>query len=191
MSSVEQAYATQIANIQSKTGKSLEELTDFIKSSGLTKHGELRSMLMEKLGLGYGDANSLVHFVLKSDGERAAQEKGLTTSDVLDEIYSGPKAALRPIHEKLMDSISQFGEFEIAPKKGYVSLRRKKQFAMLGPATNTRFELGLNHKSLAGDERLLAQPAGGMCNYKVKLSEASEVDEAVIAWVKQAFDAAG
>ena len=90
-----------------------------------------------------------------------------------------------------MQAISQFGEFEIAPKKGYVSLRRKRQFAMLGPATNTRFELGLNHKSLSGDERLLAQPAGGMCSYKVKLTDASEVDEAIIAWIKQAYDTAG
>jgi hypothetical protein len=49
--------------------------------------------------------------------------------------------------EKIMQQVSGFGEFEIAPKKGFVSLRRKKQFAMLGPATNTRFELGLNIKS--------------------------------------------
>ena len=191
MSSVEQAYATQIANIQKKTGKSLDELTALIQSSGLSKHGELRSMLMEQLNLGHGDANTLVHYVLKTDGERAAQEKGLSSDAVLDEIYSGPKATLRPIHEKLMGVINQFGEFEIAPKKGYVSLRRKKQFAMLGPATNTRFELGLNHKSLAGDERLLAQPAGGMCNYKVKLTQVSEVDEAIIDWVKQAYETAG
>jgi hypothetical protein len=191
MVDLEKAYQTQIDNIQKRTGKSLDELSALVQSSGLTKHGEIRSMLMEKLGLGYGDANSLVHFVLKSDGERAAQEKGLSTDAVLDEIYAGPKAALRPIHEKLMNSICQFGEFEIAPKKGYVSLRRKKQFAMLGPATSTRFELGLNHKSLSGDERLLAQPAGGMCNYKVKLTDASEVDEAIITWIKQAYDTAG
>jgi hypothetical protein len=191
MVDLEKAYQTQIDNIQKKTGKSLDELTAIVRDSGLTKHSEIRSMLMDRLGLGHGDANSLVHFVLKSDGMRAAADQGLSTTDVLDELYSGPKAALRPIHEKLMQAISQFGEFEIAPKKGYVSLRRKRQFAMLGPATNTRFELGLNHKSLSGDERLLPQPAGGMCNYKVKLTDASEVDEAVIGWVKQAYDTAG
>jgi hypothetical protein len=191
MSSVERAKATQIANIQKKTGKSMEELTELIQSSGLSKHGEIRSMLMDKLDLGYGDATMLVHFVLKTDTQIVVQEKGLTTVDVLDEIYSGPKASLRPIHDQLMSAIEQFGEFEIAPKKGYVSLRRKRQFAMLGPATNTRFELGINIKNLEADERLTEQPAGSMCNYKVRLSEVSQIDEKIMSWVRMAYEAAG
>jgi hypothetical protein len=191
MSSVERAKATQIANIQKKTGKSMEELTELILSGGLSKHGELRSMLMEKLGLGYGDATMLVHFVLKTDTQIVVQEKGLSTVDVLDEIYDGPKASLRPIHDQLMSAIEQFGEFEIAPKKGYVSLRRKRQFAMLGPATNTRFELGINIKNLEADERLIEQPAGSMCNYKVRLSEVSQIDEKIMSWVQMAYEAAG
>jgi len=191
MSSIERAYATQLANIQKKTGKSMEELTKLILSSGLTKHGEIRRMLMEKLGLGYGDSNSLVHLALKTDGQTAAQEKGLTTDQVLDEIYTGPKASLRPIHEKLMSAIAQFGEFEIVPKKGYVSLRRKRQFAMLGPATNTRFELGINLKNMEADKRLIVQPAGSMCNYVVRLADATQVDDTVLSWVSRAYEAAG
>lgn len=191
MSAIERAKATQLANIQKKTGKSLDELTKFIQSSGLTKHGEIRTMLMEKLGLSYGDAHNLTLFVLKADAQLAAKEKRLSTSEVLDEIYTGPKASLRPIHDKLMNAILLFGEFEIVPKKGYVSLRRKRQFAMLGPATNTRFELGINIKTLEADERLLAQPEGSMCNYKVRLTDVDQVDETVIGWVRRAFEAAG
>jgi len=188
MSSIERAYATQLSNIQNKTGKSLDELTELINNSGLKKHAEIRSMLMEKLGLGYGDATMLTHYVLKTDAQSAAKEKGLSTEAVLDEIYSGTKVDLRPIHEKLMEAFTQFGEFEIAPKKGYVSLRRKRQFAMLGPATNTRVELGINIKNLETDERLLEQPAGSMCNYKVKLTETGQVDDELIAWLRQAYD---
>ncbi len=191
MSSVERAKATQLANIQKKTGKSMEELTELIRSSGLSKHGEIRSMLIEKLGLGYGDASMLVQHVLKTDVQLVVQEKGLTTEDILDEIYSGPKASLRPIHEKLMDAINQFGEFEIAPKKGYVSLRRKRQFATLGPATNTRFELGINVKNLEANELLIEQPVGSICNYKVRLTEDSQVTEQVVSWVRKAYEAAG
>jgi hypothetical protein len=188
MSSLDQAVQTQINNIQKKTGMSLDELSAIVKKSGLTKHGEIRDMLKEKLGLGHGDANTLVHVVLQSDGTRAAE--GKSEDAVLDEIYSGAKAGFRPIHEKLMKEIQKFGEFEIVPKKGYVSLRRKKQFAMIGPKTNTRFEVGINAKDFKKNARLLEQPKGSMCNYIVNVSDAKEVDAELVAWIKSAFEGA-
>ncbi len=189
MSSLDQAVQTQLNNIQKKTGKSLAELAAIAQKSGLTKHGELRDMFKEKLGLGHGDANSLVHAILASDGTRAAE--GKNEDAVLDEIYSGAKAGMRPIHEILMKHITKFGEFEIVPKKGYVSLRRKKQFAMIGPKTNTRFEVGINAKDLKKNARLLEQPKGSMCNYIVQINDAQEVDAELVAWLKSAFEEAG
>lgn len=191
MSNVEKALATQLANIEKRTGKSLDELARIIRASGLTRHGQIRDMLKRDLGMGHGDANTLVHVVLKSDGESAAKQTGQSTGDVIGEIYSGPKAALRAVHDRLMESIDKFGEFEIAPKKGYVSLRRKKQFAMIGPATNTRVEVGLNVKELPPNPRLLEMPPKSMCNYKVKVTDASEVDKELISWIRTAFDGAG
>jgi Domain of unknown function (DUF5655)/Domain of unknown function (DUF4287) len=191
MSTLEQALETQLKNIQSKTGKTFEELRAIVQQSGLTKHGELRAMLQRELGLGYGDANSLVHAILQSDGTRAAQASGATDEDVISEIYSGTKAGLRPIHEQFMVALGDFGPFEIVPKKGYISLRRKKQFAMIGPVTNARVEVGLNMKGVEATERLTAMPAGGMCNYKVKVTDAQEVDDELMAWTRQAYVAAG
>ena len=191
MSNLDQAVETQMANIQAKTGKSMAELAALIQQSGLTKHGEIRAMLQRELGLGWGDANMLVHIVLQTDGQSAAEASGATIEDVLDGIYTGAKAALRPIHDRLMAEIDTFGEFEILPKKGYVSLRRKKQFAMIGPATNTRVEVGLNAKGLSAAERLIGMPAGSMCNYTVKLTQVDAVDDELIAWIKAAFDGAG
>jgi len=194
MSTPEQALETQLKNIQAKTGKSFDELAALVKASGLQKHGEVRDMLKRELGLGHGDANTLTHFVLKGEGAGAGQVAPAQGSDqggVLDEIYSGAKAALRPIHEKLMEQIDAWGGFEVAPKKGYVSLRRKKQFAMIGPATNSRVEVGINLKGVEPTERLAAVPPGGMCNYKVKVTDAAEVDEELFAWIRQAYDSAG
>lgn len=189
MSSIDKATQTQLDNIQKKTGKSLAELAEVIRKSGLTRHGELRDYVKRELGLGHGDANTLVHAVLQSDGQRAAE--GKSGDQVLDEIYSGTKAHMRPIHEKLMKEISRFGEFEIAPKKGYVSLRRKKQFVMIGPKTNTRFEVGINAKELKKNARLLEQPKGSMCNYIVNLADPKDVDSELVAWIKSAYEGAG
>lgn len=175
---LEKAIATQLLNIEKKAGKSIAELSELVASSGLEKHGEHVAWAKQNLGLGHGDANALV----KSMNQPSAV-------DPLDEIYVGPKAALRPIHDAVMSEISKWGDFEVHPKKGYVALRRKKQFAMLGPATNTRVELGLNSKSLEGSERLEPQAAGGMCQFKVKLTDVSQVDQELFGWLRSCFDA--
>lgn len=191
MSSLDKAVQTQLDNIQKKTGKTLAELTVMAQQSGLSKHGEIRDMFKRDLGLGHGDANTLVHVVLQSDGERAAEAKGLSMAGVVDEIYAGVKAPLRPIHDQLMTAIDQFGPFELVPKKGYVSLRRAKQFAMITPATKTRVEVGLNMKDIEATDRLIAMPKGSMCHFKVNVTEAVQVDDELIGWIKYAYEGAG
>lgn len=191
MSSVDKAIETQLSNIEKKTGQNLTQLTALVQQSGLTKHGEIRQMLIDKFSLGYGDANTLVHFALKSDAKHDVEARGLTQDDVVDELYAGPKADLRPIHDRVMAAAKSFGEFEIAPKKTYLSLRRKRQFAMVGPATKTRIEVGLNMKGIEPTERLILLPPGGMCNYKVNLTDPDQVDAELIAWMRTAYDNAG
>ena len=191
MSSVEKAQETQLYNIQQKTGKTLAELVQIAKNSGLTKHSEIRDLFRNNFGLGYGDANMLAHYARQADEQGGSQAQASTTADALDQIYTGAKADLRPIYDRLMGHIHQFGEFEIATKKGYVSLRRKKQFAMLGPATNTRFEVGINCKTLTAQPRLVEMPSGSMCHFKVNLTQVDEVDAQLIAWLKQAYESAG
>ncbi len=34
-------------------------------------------------------------------------------------------------------------------------------------------------------------PPGGMCQYKVNLTDAKEVDKELIDWIKQAYESAG
>ena len=84
-----------------------------------------------------------------------------------------------------------FEPFEKSPKKTYVSLRRKKQFAMVGPATNELVELGLNGKQLHATGGLKAQPPGTMCQYTVRLAKPDEIDAELLGWIRTAYDAAG
>ncbi|HEX6811650.1 MAG TPA: DUF4287 domain-containing protein [Planctomycetota bacterium] len=190
MTNVDKALQTQLANIETRTGKKLAELFARLTASGLQKHGEMVTLLKTELGMGHGDANTVVHKWRESVTAAAAGPAAPAT-DVLDAIYSGSKAALRPLHEAVMAQIGKLGEFEIAPKKAYVSLRRKKQFAMVGPASRGRIEVGLNMRGVEATERLVAMPEGGMCQYKVFLANASEVDKQLLAWVRTAFDSAG
>lgn len=186
MTSIEKALATQIKNIEARTARTLAQLIAHVQASGLEKHSEVVSMLKADFSLGHGDANAIAHLAKKS---AAAPDDPV--ADPLDALYVGAKAALRPIHESLLLHLKGFGEFETAPKQKYVSYRRKKQFAMIGPATNARVDLGLNIKELPASPRLEKLPAGQMCSYRVKITDVAQVDEELVAWVRAAFDAAG
>lgn len=130
MTDLDKAVATQLANIEKRTGRTIAELTSIVQSSGLSKHGELVAML-----------------------------KG--------------------------------SDFEVAPKKTYVSYRRKKQFCTVGPATGSRVDVGINMKGVSGTERLDVLPAGQMCQYKVRVTSVERVDAELVGWLRQAYDAAG
>ena len=199
MDVVDKAKQTQLQNIQTRTGKTLDELFALIRVSGLTKHGQILQMLKSDLGMGHGDANALAGAYLKADergGSPAGEQTGgpagqASPADALDAIYTGPKAALRPVHDELMAAFAALGPFDVAPKKGYVSLRRKKQFATVGPATKSRIDVGLNMKGVPATDRLTELPPGGMCQYRVSLTETGEVDQELMAWVEQAYASAG
>ena len=191
MSSVDQALRTQLENIQKRTGKSLDALYSLIRDSRLTKHGEIRDMLKRDLGMGHGDANTLVHVYFKAAEGGGAETSTADGEAALDALYSGAKAPLRPVHDRLMAEIRAFGPFEEAPKKTYVSLRRRKQFATIGPATKTRVEVGLNMKGVEPTSRLIVLPPGRMCQYRIDVTDVSQVDPELIGWIRQAYDAAG
>jgi len=195
MADPQAAVITQLRNIQGRTGQTIDGLLAAVRATGLAKHGERRSWLMEQFKLGYGDANTVASFLDKPlpdlSGDAPAALPAVHEGDPLDAIYAGAKAHLRPLHDTVMRAIAGLGPCELAPKKTYISLRRKKQFAMLGPATKDLLELGLNAKSLPPHPRLKAMPPGGMCPYAVRLGSAGEVDEALVGWLRAAYDAAG
>jgi hypothetical protein len=175
MADPQAALLTQLRNIQAKTGKSIAGLQAAAQASGLAKHGEKRSWLMEQFKLGYG----------------APAAASAPQGDPLDAIYAGAKAGLRPLHDEVMKVIAGLGTFEEAPKKTYVSLRRKKQFAMVGPATKDTIEIGLNTKDLPPHARLKVQPPASMCQATTRISSADEIDATLKGWLKRAYDAAG
>lgn len=192
------ATITQLKNIQARTGHTIAELHAAVAGSGAAKHGEKRSWLMERFQLGYGDANTVVHFIDKPLPDlgpgapaAAASAPAAPCVDPLDTLYAGAKAGLRPLHQAVMAAVQGFGSFDLAPKKGYVSLRRNKQFAMVGPATKDSIEIGLNARDLPAHARLKPLPAGGMCQATTRISRLDDIDADLVAWLRQAFDAAG
>ena len=186
MSSVDEATKTQIKNIEAQTGKSLEEMIAAGLATGITKHKELQAYFSNEYGLTYGNANTLTIFTRDRMKGASGEEEHF-----IDAQYAG-KEAMRPIYDALMTAVTGFGDdVEIAPKRTYVSLRRKKQFSLVQPSTATRLDVGINLKGVEPDGRLEKSGSfNSMCTHRVRLGSAADVNDELIAWLRQAYDAA-
>lgn len=186
MAKMDDAEASMIRTLEAKTGKSLDAWIAAARASGLAKHGELRDHLKNEHGLTHGYANLVVHKSLASDAASSAPD-ALVTSQ-----YAGAKAGLTPIYERLVREVRAFGpDVEIAPKKGYVSLRRSKQFALIQPSTAARLDVGLVLKGMPPSGRLEAAGSfNAMVTHRVRLGSLGEANAELIAWLKRAYDSA-
>jgi predicted transport protein len=183
MSSLERQTENQLSNIEKSTGRTVAEWSEIIRQSGLTKHGQLVAMLKEQYSLGHGNANLLV---LKA---REVATGGAPTGDALiDSHYAGKNAPLRPLYEAVVARIRDFGpDVELAPKKEYVSARRRKQFGQVGPAAG-QLEICLNLPGKEPTERLRA--TSGMATHRVRIGDTKEIDDELVSWLREAYERA-
>lgn len=185
-STPEEQIATMIANMAKNTGKSLDQWLAIVTKSKLEKHGEIVRMLKADHALGHGFANLVAHRA------RGSLEPTDANGDPAAGQYDGAKAALKPIYDKLVALCEGFGDdVELSPKKGYVSVRRSKQFATIHPSTATRVDLGLKLKDVEPKGRLEAAGSwNAMVSHRVRLEKLGDVNAELKSWLKKAYDVA-
>jgi len=193
MSTVDEGLEAQIHNIEQRYGKLLSEWIAIVRESGLTKHTDIVAMLKSQYGMSHGSAHRVALKAREADAASMVKAAEASGRDPAALLYSGKKAGLKPLNDVLMTAINTFADdIELAPKKGYVSLRRKKQFAMIQPTTATRIDLGLILKDVPATERLeSAASFNALFTHRVRVNTINDVDSRVIAWLKQAYDLAG
>jgi len=175
------------SSLEAKTGKSLEAWAALAKAFGLEKHGEIVARLKADHGLTHGYANTIALKARESDAASIGEDA------LVAQMFAGPKAAIRPVYDAVMALISALGgDVELAPKKGYTSVRRKKQFALVQPSTKDRLDLGLNLKGDPPGGRLEASGSwNAMVSHRVRIASAAEVDNEIAGWLREAYGRAG
>lgn len=171
-----------IDNMPEKTGKSLDEWKSVLKAKTFGKHTEAVNYLKKEHGVTHGFANTIVTL---------SKEENQDPEDLVHNQYNG-KEELLPIYEAILAIVTNFGEdVSISPKKSSVSLIRKKQFALIKPATKTRIDLGLKLKDKPITDRLEnSGPFGTMCTHRVRLSEVDQIDDQLKQWLNEAYEKA-
>jgi hypothetical protein len=189
MATVQQGLEAQIRNIEATYGKPMSAWAAIISASGLTKHTDVVAMLKKDYGMTHGAA----HRVALVARDQAAGAAGAgQDSDPVDALYTGKKASLRPLHDALMTTIEALGDdVETAPKKGYLSLRRRKQFAMIQPSAAGRIDLGLILRDVPPGDRLeSAAGFNALFTHRVRLTSTAGIDPQLTAWLQRAYDRA-
>jgi len=177
---MDKALQTMINNMPKKTGKSLEEWKEILKEKSFTKHSECVKYLKTEHDVTHGFANTIVTL---------SKDENNSTEDLVSIQYKG-KEGLIPIYKELISFIKTLGsDITITPKKGSVSIIRKRQFVLIKPATKTRIDLGFKLKDKPITERLEnSGPFGTMCTHRVQISEIKEMDNELKEWIKEAYE---
>jgi len=183
----EDMWASIDVGLRKNTGSGLDEWVAQARATGIEKHKALVDHLKSAEGLTHGYANSVA---LKTFGTDAS---AIGEDALMEAMFAGPKAVLRPIYDRLAGFLEGLGDdVAFAPKKGYVSVRRARQFAILQPSTRDRFDLGLNLKGVDAAGRLEASGSwNAMVSHRVRIAGLDEVDGEVEAWLRDAHERAG
>lgn len=185
MATPEEQAQSMVRNLEEKTGKPIDKWRALVEKSGLAKHGEIVKMLKAEHGVTHGYANLIAH---EARGSAAIHADA---GDLVAAQYAG-KESLRPIYDRIAKVVAGFGgDVELAPKKAYVSLRRGKQFGLVQPSTRTRVDVGIQLKGVAPTERLAASGSfNAMVSHRVRIAEVGEVDDELVGWLREAYEAA-
>ena len=210
MATAEEGIATQILNIEARYGKTMAQWSAIIAASGVTRHQDVVALLKTGHGMPHGAAHR-ISLTARQKAAPGAATPGppspATPENPVSALYSGRKAALRPLHEALMTAIRALGDdIEIAPKKGYLSLRRGRQFAMIQPSGAGRIDVGLilpatpATTATTAKSTALATPAtpagprlesaagfNALFTHRVRLPAGADIDPSLTGWLQLAY----
>ncbi|MBL4707284.1 MAG: DUF4287 domain-containing protein [Flavobacteriales bacterium] len=177
---MDKALQTMIDNMPEKTGKPLDQWKEILKEKSFLKHSEGLKYLKTEHGVTHGFANTIV----------LLSKEQVNASESFVELQYKGKENLFPIYESLIEYLKSLGsDVSITPKKGSVSIIRKRQFVLIKPASKTRIDLGFKLKDKATTERLESSgPFGSMCTHRVRISEATEIDNELKDWIREAYE---
>src|SRR5882672_1514537 len=182
-----------IAELKEKTGRSLEEWLALIKKSGPKDDQLRRDWLKAEHGLG---TNSAWWLVERADGKGAEMgepdEYLVAAEEYVERMYSGGKAALRPIYEALLKLGLKIGkEAKACPCQTIVPLYRNHVFAQIKPTTRTRIDFGFALGDTKAKGRLI--DTGGFAKkdritHRIEITSLKDIDDEVRHWLKVAYD---
>lgn len=189
------AYTQRIiANLKTKTGRSIDEWMAFVKKAGPKGEVERRAWLKDTHGLGTNYAWWIAERAEGKGGDEDNPDVYLKRApQYVEAMFAGKRAALRPIYDKLLKTGLAAGpDVKACPCKTIVPLYREHVFAEIKPTTNSRIDLGLalgaDATKLPARIEAVKNAKGNRITHRVAIESIDQVDEFVERWLRKAYE---
>ena len=176
-------------SMKERTGRTLEEWVALVEASGIDPIDQkaVRKWLKAEHGI---LQNS--QWAIADAAARAAGWVEPTTEEYIDQQYSGAKAALRPIFDRLRAIIEGFGDdVQMEGRSTYTPFVRGRQFTAVAAATKTRVDVGLRYTDAPNSELIAPAKAPGQATHKLSLTAVAEITDEVEGLLRIAYEQNG
>lgn len=182
-----------VASLKDRTGRSLDEWLAVIKESGPKNEKEQRQWLRREFQMGMNTAFWLAERASGKEDETSDPETYLRAAEQnVEKMFSGKKADLRPLYDKLLAlGLSMGKDVKACPCETMVPLYRRHVFAQIKPSTQTRIDMGFALGALKAEGRLIE--TGGYAKkdritHRIPISVPSDIDAEVKRWLRVAYE---
>jgi hypothetical protein len=182
-----------VANMEKKTGRTLDEWVALVKKSGPKTDAERRDWLKTEHGIGTNTSGWIVERAAGRGKDDLDPEAYLKAAPgYVDAMYAGGKAGLRPLHDLLIDLGRSLGsDVKVCPCETIVPLYRNHVFAQIKPSTRTRIDFGFALGDTKATGRLI--DTGGFAKkdritHRIPIATPEDIDAEVKKWLKVAYD---
>jgi len=172
-------------DLEARTGHDLAGWVAVVNASGLDPldQNAVRRWLKTEHGV---PQNS--QWAIADAAARAAGWERPSVAAYIDAQYTGPKAHLRPIYDRLAGEILALGDdITVEGRSTYTPFVRRRQFAAVAAATKTRVDLGLRYTDAPSDPRCRPASSPGQATHKVALTSPDDVDDAIVRLLALAY----
>lgn len=181
-----------VRELPEKSGRSLEEWIELTRKSGPATEKERREWLKKEHKLGTNAASWIAERADGKGTEDDSPEAYLKAAEqYVEAMFSGPRAALRPLYDQLLKIALGLGkDAKASPGKTAVSLYRNHVFANLKPSTNTRIDVGLSLGNMKTPKRLI--DTGGYekkdrITRRIEVKSKVDIDDELTKWLETAY----
>ena len=182
-----------LATLREQTGRTLAQWCKLIEAEGPESEKDRRAWLKSEYELGGNTAWSLAERSVGKGFEGSDPDAYLqAAARYVESMYAGAKAALRPIHDSLLEVGRGLGaDVRVCPCKTIVPLYRRHVFAQVKPSTRTRIDLGLCLREQRMPARVIetgGEAKGDRITHRIEISSIEDVDADIEFWMRRAYD---